>query len=492
MKKAIVIGSGFAGMSAACFLAKEGVQVTVVEKHSTPGGRARAFAANGFTFDMGPSWYWMPDVFERFFAQFGKTPADYYRLERLSPSYRVFWEDGRTDIPSDYRELRNLFEQHEIGAAEKLDAFLKEAAYKYDAAFNHFIYQPGLSVTEFMRTDVVRSLLRIDMLTSMHKHVRRYFKHPKLQQLVEFPILFLGALPRNTPALYSMMNYADMKLGTWYPMGGMVQVANAMHQQAIELGVQFHFNETVTGIKAWGNEAGIVSTDRQDLNADNIILACDYHHAETELLPDAYKNYSDGYWDTREMAPSCLLYYVGIDRKIDALQHHNLFFDAPFDAHAAALYTKPEWPDNPLMYLCCPSKTDASVAPEGCENLFILIPVAPGMQDTEAIRNQYFDTAIQRIAQHTGIDIKPHINYMRSYAHNDFVTDYNAFKGNAYGLANTLRQTALLKPSIRNKKLHNLYYAGQLTVPGPGVPPALISGEIVAKQILQKKALKTA
>lgn len=492
MKKAIVIGSGFAGMSAACFLAKEGVQVTVVEKHNTPGGRARAFAANGFTFDMGPSWYWMPDVFERFFAQFGKTPADYYRLERLSPSYRVFWEDGMTDIPSNYQELRSLFEQHEPGAGGRLDAFLKEAAYKYDAAFNHFIYQPGLSVTEFMRTDVVRSLLRIDMLTSMHKHVRRYFKHPKLQQLVEFPILFLGALPRNTPALYSMMNYADMKLGTWYPMGGMVQVANAMHQLAIELGVQFHFNETVTGIKAWGNEAGIVSTDRQDLNADNIILACDYHHAETELLPDAYKNYSYGYWDKREMAPSCLLYYVGIDRKIDALQHHNLFFDAPFDAHAAALYTKPEWPDNPLMYLCCPSKTDASVAPEGCENLFILIPVAPGMQDTEAIRNQYFETAIQRIAQRTGIDIKPHINYMRSYAHNDFVTDYNAFKGNAYGLANTLRQTALLKPSIRNKKLHNLYYAGQLTVPGPGVPPALISGEIVAKQILQKKTLKTA
>ncbi len=491
MEKIIVIGSGFAGLSAACFLAQQGAEVTVVEKNEQPGGRARVFRKNGFTFDMGPSWYWMPDIFERFFNQFGKSAKDYYTLKRLDPSYRVFWDDEVADIPASFNELQAFFEAKEAGAGQKLEAFMKEAAYKYDAGINKFVHKPGLSIFEFMNWDVLSSLFKIDMFTSMHTHVRSFFKHPKLLQLAEFPILFLGALPQNTPALYSLMNYADMKLGTWYPDGGMGKIVDGMYELAQSLGVQFKFNEPVQKINAWGTEATGVTTDYGVYRSDAVVVACDYHHADSELLADEFKNYTEDYWDKRSMAPSCLLYYLGVNKKIDGLLHHNLFFDAPFEKHAAELYTTPKWPENPLMYVCCPSKTDVTVAPEGSENLFVLIPVAPGMEDNEDIKEHYYKIIMRRLEKRLGINIQDAVVYKRSYAHNDFVADYNAFKGNAYGLANTLMQTAILKPSIKNKKLINLYYTGQLTVPGPGVPPSLISGEVVANQLLHQLKQKT-
>ncbi|RYD55080.1 MAG: phytoene desaturase [Sphingobacteriales bacterium] len=481
--KVTIIGSGFAGLSAACYLAKEGAEVTVIEKNQSAGGRARVFSEGGFTYDMGPSWYWMPDVFEKFFGYFGKTPQDYYELKRLDPSYQVFWEDEVIQIPASYDELKALFESIEPGAGNNLDKFLGEAAYKYDVGINKLVYQPGLSLTEFMQWDVMKSFFRIDLLNSMHKHVRQYFSHPKLLQLAEFPILFLGALPENTPALYSLMNYADMKLGTWYPMGGMGKVVEAMYKLAESLGVGFKFNEAVTDVLAIGNEVQKVTTTTDSYTADAVVVACDYHHAEQSIIPEQYRNYDKAYWESRDLAPSCIIYYLGLNKKLDGLQHHNLFFDAPFNEHAQALYSNPHWPSNPLMYVCCPSKTDATVAPADCENLFVLIPVAPGLKDTEEIRAQYYDIVMRRLEQRLGISVRDAVVYKRSYAHHDFVVDYNAYKGNAYGLANTLKQTAILKPSIKNKKLHNLFYTGQLTVPGPGVPPSLISGKIVATQV---------
>lgn len=485
MNKAVIIGSGFAGLSAACFLAKAGVQVTVLEKNEQPGGRARSFTAEGFKFDMGPSWYWMPDVFERFFESFNSSPAAFYDLKRLDPSYKVVWQDGEVCMPAAYNELRQIFESMELGAAEKLDLFLAEAAEKYNISMDSLVYKPGLSLTEFISWDVARSLTRIDLFTSMHSHIRRYFRHPKLIQLAEFPILFLGALPKNTPALYSMMNYADMKLGTWYPMGGMIEIVNAMYQLAVSLGVEFKMNEPAEEIISNGREVTAVKTTNGYYEADYCVAACDYHYADQHLLQEPYRNYSKKYWASRKLSPSSLIFYIGVNGRLDNLEHHNLFFDAPFDEHANTLYENPAWPEDPLMYVCCPSKTDNSVAPEGCENLFVLIPVAPGLQDTAANRDVYFDKVIQKLEERTGRNIRDSILYKRSYAHNDFEADYFSFKGNAYGLSNTLMQTAILKPSVRNKKLPNLYYAGQLTVPGPGVPPALISGQIVAKEIIK-------
>ncbi|RYG45264.1 MAG: phytoene desaturase [Chitinophagaceae bacterium] len=483
----IVIGSGFAGLSAACFLARAGKQVLVLEKNSTPGGRARSFAAEGFLFDMGPSWYWMPDVFDRFFSQFGYQTSDFYSLKRLDPSYRVFWEDGTDDIPADISRLTMLFESIEPGAGKKLELFLEEASRKYELSMKSLVYNPCLSALEFCNRDVLGNLASMDLFTSMHKHLRRFFRHPKLLQLTEFPILFLGALPENTPALYSLMNYADMKLGTWYPEGGMQSIAGAMYGLALELGVKFRFDAEVTGIGTKEQRAVSVHVGNEAIPCSDIIFSCDYQHAES-LLSSGMRNYSAAYWEKKKMAPSCVLFYLGINKKVAGLEHHNLFFDAPFAVHAEALYKKAAHPDKPLIYICCTSKTDTSTAPEGSENLFVLIPVAPGLSTEKADIDRYFDEVVERIAFRTGVSIRDHVVYRRDYCASDFELDYNAFKGNAYGLANTLDQTAIFKPSIRNKKLKNLFYTGQLTVPGPGVPPAIISGEIVANQVVRRSA----
>lgn len=483
-KSVIIIGSGFAGLSAACFMAKAGWKVTVIEKHGLPGGRGRQFQVEGFSFDMGPSWYWMPDVFERFFNSFGKKVSDYYELVRLDPSYTVYWSDHRMDIPADYEALKKLFESIEPGSASKLDAFMQEAAYKYEVGMQKLVHQPGLSVKEFADWDLVKGILKLDVFTSMKKHVGKFFRNKSLQQLIEFPVLFLGALPQDTPALYSLMNYADIKLGTWYPKGGMCRIAEGMHQLAVELGVQFHFNQDVTAIRMENGRAMGVDTAAGFHAADVVIGGADYHFIETKLLPPDCRTYSEAYWNKRVMAPSCLLYYIGLDRKLEGISHHSLFFDVDFDRHGQEIYTSPQWPTEPLFYVCATSVTDDTVAPPGCENLFFLVPVATGLEgDDEALRDRYFEKILSRFEKITGQTIRDAIIYKRSYSVSDFKSDYNSFKGNAYGLANTLMQTAVLKPACRSSKVKNLFYTGQLTVPGPGVPPSLISGEVVSKEV---------
>ena len=485
-KKVIIIGSGFAGLSAACFMAKAGWDVQILEKQNMPGGRARKLEIDGFTFDMGPSWYWMPDVFERFFAQFGRKVPDYYSLHRLDPSYRVYWPDGPIDIPADYNQLKDLFESLEKGSGKMLDKFLQEAAYKYNIGIKKLVFKPGQSVTEFIDWQLMSGVFKLDVFTSMKKHVSRYFKNEKLRELMEFPVLFLGALPEDTPALYSLMNYADIKGGTWYPKGGMYSIVNAMYKLAKELGVIFHFNSPVTSLKIKDDVVEEVVTATAAYTADVVIGGADYHHIETDLLPLAYRSYTPAYWDSRVMAPGCLLYYVGLNKKLSNIQHHTLFFDVPFQLHGQEIYKTRKWPTSPLFYVSATSVTDAGCAPEGCENLFFLIPVATGLSnDTEALRDRYFELIVDRFEKHVGESIKDNIIVKKSFAQQDFVNDYNAFKGNAYGLANTLLQTAILKPSIRSKKVKNLFYTGQLTVPGPGVPPSLISGEVVASQIIK-------
>ena len=485
MKHITIIGSGFAGLSAAAYMAKEGHQVTVIEKNEQAGGRARSFESAGFTFDMGPSWYWMPDIFESFFKDFGKQPNDFYQLIRLDPSYQVLWEDLQLPLPANFTELKTVFESLEKGAGNQLELFLKEAAYKYEVGIHKFVEKPGISITEFFTLDVAKSVFKIDLLTSIHTHVRKYFSNPKLIQIAEFPILFLGALPKNTPALYSLMNYADMKLGTWYPMGGMTELVKGMQQLAMNLGVQFKFNESVLSFEYQNKSISKVITDKNTYPTDAVIAACDYHHLETAVLAPTYRNYTDDYWEKRKMAPSSILIYLGINKKLKNILHHNLLFDAPFDQHAQELYTQPQWPSDPLMYVNCTSASDPSVAPEGNENLMVLIPTAPGLIDTDEIKEAYFKKAMAKLEKHFGEDIESHIVYKRIYAAKNFIADYHAFKGNAYGLANTLDQTAILKPSIKNKHLHNLIYAGQLTVPGPGVPPAIISGKLAAQLTLK-------
>ena len=486
-KKVVIIGSGFAGLSAACFMAKAGWSVTVLEKHPIPGGRARQFSSNGFNFDMGPSWYWMPDVFERFFAKFGKEVGDYYQLKRLDPSYRIYWDKGFTDIPSDYSALKRLCDELEPGAGDKLDKFLHEAEYKYRVGINKLVFKPGQKYSEFLDMELIRGVFKLDVFTSIKNHINKYFRHPRIRQMMEFPVLFLGALPENTPALYSLMNYADIKLGTWYPEGGMYSVVKGIHQLADSLGANFMFNHDVTEIKVQHNNVKkLVCSNGNEFEADVVIGSADYHFIESKLLAPEFRTYSESYWNKRLMAPGSLLFYIGLNTRLNNVVHHSLFFDVPFEEHARDIYETKQWPERPLFYASISSLTDQNAAPEGGENLVFLIPVAAGLDgDTGELRDKYLDIILKRFNEHTGQDISNNIVFCKSYAHSDFVNDYNAFKGNAYGLANTLMQTAILKPSCRSKKVKNLFYTGQLTVPGPGVPPSLISGEVVAGEVIK-------
>jgi len=489
-KKAVVIGAGFSGLSAASVLASAGWEVHILEKNTTPGGRARAFQKDGFTFDMGPSWYWMPDVMERFFNRFGKSTADFFELKRLDPSYQVIFSNQNVmSVPADFSELMLLFESREKGSGENLNSFLQEAQTKYEIGMGEFVNKPGMSLLEFADLRMLTSAMRLDLFKSFASHVRQYFKSEELLQVLEFPVLFLGALPKNIPALYSMMNYADMKLGTWYPMGGFIMLVQAILRTATDAGATLHLNTNVHAFCFENRKVTGVVTDAGTFHADVVVSSADYHFTEQKLLPPEYRNYTEKYWEKRIMAPSCLLYYVGIDKKLPRLQHHNLFFENNFNQHAQSIYETIEFPENPLYYVCCPGKTDTTIAPEGMENLFILIPIAAGLNDTPDIRKQYFDETIQRLEKYCGEKIKQHVVSYTDYAVSDFMNDYNAFKGNAYGLANTLMQTAILKPVIKNKKLKNLYYTGQLTVPGPGVPPAIISGQIVADYIINQHSV---
>jgi phytoene desaturase len=424
----------------------------------------------------------MPDVFERYFAQFNKKVQDYYKLIRLDPSYRIYWDKDHMDVPADYAALKQLFDTLEPGAGKQLDAFMEEAEYKYRVGINKLVFKPGQSLLEFMDFELILGLFKLDVFQDIKAHIAKYFQHPKIRQMMEFPVLFLGALPENTPALYSLMNYADVKLGTWFPEGGMYKIVEGMQKLAEEQGVTFHFNSNVNAIIVENGVAKGVSIDGAGpMYADVVIGAADYHFIETKLLEPQYRSYSEKYWDKRVMAPGCLIFYVGTSCKIPGLLHHSLFFDVPFNEHAKEIYTNPSWPKEPLFYLSATSVTDATQAPTNGENLFFLMPIAAGLDgDDENVRAHYFEILCDRLKDRTGVDIREHVVYKRAYCNADFISDYNAFKGNAYGLANTLMQTAILKPSCKSKKVKNLYYTGQLTVPGPGVPPSLISGEVIA------------
>ncbi len=486
-KKVVVIGAGFSSLSAASYLAKSGYDVTVVEKNSSPGGRARKFETHGYNFDMGPSWYWMPEIFDEFFSDFGKSTHDFYELKRLCPSYSVFFGKGdELLVPSGFEALCDLFESTEKGAGAKLKIFLKEAEYKYRVGIDKMMRQPGASLKEFMDISFVPALFKLDLFQSIDKHIRKSFTNDKLIRLLEFPILFLGTMPENTPALYSLMNYADMVLGTWYPMGGMHKIVEGMVKVAESQGVKFVYDNTVQSIDVENNQAVSVTTNKQLFHADIVVAGSDYHHTDQFLLKKEFRSYSEKYWDKRVLAPSSLLFYLGVKKSLPMLQHHTLFFDEPFGPHAQDIYKTPKWPEKPLFYVCRTTATDKSVAPANCENLFLLIPVAPDLKDDEATREKYYHQILSRLESFCGEEIRPFVEYKRSYAHANFIKDYNAFKGNAYGLANTLLQTANLKPSLQSKKVSNLFYTGQLTVPGPGVPPAIISGKIVTQQIVKK------
>ncbi|WP_373059185.1 phytoene desaturase family protein [Zunongwangia sp. H14] len=486
MKKQVsIIGSGFASLAASCYLAKAGYAVDLYEKNAEVGGRARQLKKEGFTFDIGPTWYWMPDVFERFFADFNKTPEDFYHLQKLNPAYEVFFEDGRKITIGDTLEkIYAAFEAEEAGSSRKLKNFIKAAEDNYKIAIKDLVYRPGTSPLELITPETSKKIGQF--FSTISKEVRKEFNNIKLIQILEFPVLFLGAKASNTPAFYSFMNYADFGLGTWHPKGGMYQVILGIKSLAESLGVNIHTNSSVEEIKISKNTAEAIVVNGKEIKSDIILSGADYHHTET-LLPEHKRQYPEKYWKKKTFAPSSLLFYVGFDKKLKNVAHHTLFFDTDFKVHAEAIYDHPKWPEDPLFYASFPSITDGNAAPQGKEAGIFLIPLAPDLEDSPALREKYFKKIIKRFENLTGQEVKNSILFKESFCVNDFKEQYNSYKGNAYGLANTLLQTAFLRPKLKSKKVHHLYFTGQLTVPGPGVPPSLISGKLAAELIQNSK-----
>jgi phytoene desaturase len=483
-RKVIVIGAGFSGLSTAAYLARQGFKVEIIEKNSIPGGRARKLEADGFTFDMGPSWYWMPEVFERFFAHFDTHPLNHYELVKLNPGFRVFCEDKEhIDVPAGHDELIDLFEKIEPGSGKKLNSYLNTAHKHYRLVMNKLIYKSGNHIFEYLNPKLLSNLLFSSSLQSFSGNTRRLFKDKRLRRIMDFPMLFLGSIPSKTPALFSMINYVNFESGIWYPKGGMYKVVEAMEKVCHDFGVDISYNINVDQIDVLKGRVSSAHIGHRNFYGEYFVSSADYPHTDSHLLSTSYSNYTNKYWEKKVIGPSALIYYLGINKKIPNLLHHNLFVDVDFDKQINVAVKNPKWPENPAFFVTAASKTDESVALEGCENLVVLIPVASGLVDSGKIREHYFDMIINRLENFTGTSIREHIVYHKSYAQTDFSNDYNAYKGNAFGLANLFNQMGPFRPKISNRKLPNLFYTGHFTVPGSGVPTAIISGEIAAREI---------
>lgn len=479
-------GAGFGGLAISSLLGRDGHEVTVLEKNEQPGGRASVYSERGFNFDMGPSWYLMPDVYEGFFAEFGKKPQDFFKLERLDPSYRMYFGGkGPVDVHADLQKNFALFDSLEKDGGTKLKRYLDSSKEKYDLAIKELLYRDYMRLTDFLDRKLLKQGRSMHIFENLDKFVNKHFESDRAKKIVEYSVGFLGGSPKNTPAFYHIMSHIDFNLGVWYPEGGMRQVVQSMRDLAESYGVVFKFDEPVTGYSTANRKIEKVVTTKGEYPADAVVVNADYAYHEMQLLEQGHQTYSERFWRKKVMAPSAMVAYIGVNKKIDQLAHHNLFldedwsnsFDQIFDPDRAA------WPTSPSYYVNVPSRTDKSAAPSGSESLFVLVPLAPGLDDSEQRREAFFQKVLSNLERTIGVSIADSIVVKRIFALNDFQTRYNAYRGTALGLAHTLGQTALFRPRHKSKRLGNLYYTGHYCHPGIGVPMVLISSQIVAKEI---------
>lgn len=488
-KRLVVVGAGIGGMAASALLAKDGFDVTVVERNDQVGGRARIWKKDGYTFDMGPSWYLMPEVFERFFAKFGKTAADFYELKRLDPSYRVYFGPHEAhDVPSDRAGVAALFDRLEPGGGAKLGRYLDEAAYKYQVAVGEFLYREYRTIFDFLNWRMMTEGLKLNVLGKLDAAVRKRFGDRRARQILEYAMVFLGTSPNDAPAMYALMSHVDLTQGVFYPLGGLAAVARGVRRLAEEQGVKFLLSTEATKIVTARGRAICVEARRPDgekirLPCDGVVANADYAHVETELLAAADCGHPRRYWEKRVVAPSMFLLYLGVKKRLETLAHHNLYFQENWNVHFDTIFQAPSWPEEPCFYVSCITKTDPAMAPPGRENVFVLVPVAAGLDDTDAAREAYADQVIRHVERITGEAIAPHIETKRIYSHRDFAGDYHAWKGTALGISHTLMQTAVFRPAMRSRKVANLYFAGQYTHPGIGVPMVMIAADVTADNV---------
>lgn len=486
-KKVIVVGSGIGGLGAAGLFAKKGYDVTVLEKNANSGGRANVFEHDGFRFDMGPSWYLAPDLFEHYFKLVGETVSDHLELQTLEPSYRIFFsrDNENVDIHSKIEQDAATFDSIEKGAGEKLKQYLKQSEYQYGIATQHFMYKNYDTIFDFFNKRVMTEGQKLSVFSKMHNFVSKFFKTKKLQQIMEYTMVFLGTSPYEAPALYNLMSHMDFNQGVLYPKGGFYELINSLVSIVEKNNGEVKVNSEVSEIVVEnGVTKGVRLANGKNLDADIVISNADIWFTETKLLERKWRSKSDRYWDKRVMAPSAFIMYLGVSEKLPELVHHNLYFSEDWRKNFQEIYDDPRLPDDPSLYVCAPSITDKGVAPEGKENLFVLVPIASGLLIGEDEKERYSEKVLDLMEREMDIpSLREKIEYKRIYTVDDFATDYNSFRGSALGLAHTLWQTAIFRPKNYSKKVKNLYYVGAGTNPGIGTQICLISAELVYKRV---------
>jgi phytoene desaturase len=483
-RKVAVIGAGFAGLSSAALLAKEGFDVTIFEKNDRPGGRAMVMKKNGYSFDMGPSWYMMIEAFDKFFGQFGKKPEDYYETIRLDPSYRVYFgEEDFVDVMDDVNKNYKLFDTFEEDGGTKLKEFLQKSQKMYDTAFQKFLYREYSSFKDLMDKTLILNGLKLKIFTKLNKYVKHFFTSEKARKIVQYHVAFVGASPPTSPAVYSMLAYVDMNLGIWYPMGGFGKIIDAIMKLGLEQGVNIEFNTEILKIKVENEKAKKIITNKGEFAVDLILNTGDYHNGEIDLLDKPHRSYPEKYWKKKMIAPSAFLIYLGLNKKLNNFLHHNFYFNSDWDKYFDQLFESPEWPEDPSIYITVPSQSDPSIIPQGGELMTILVLVSPDLKDEESFREKYYDKIIEKVENITGESFRDSIIVKKVVAHEHFKSTFNAYKGTALGLAHTLRQTALFRPHRKSEKIKNLYYAGHYTHPGVGVPVSIISAQLASEKI---------
>lgn len=491
-RRVVIIGAGIGGLSTANILAKAGFDVAVYEQLDMPGGRAGMLRKDGFSFDTGPSWYLMPEVFDHYFELLNTDTGEQLNVVKLTPSYKVFFENAEpVTIVADLNDAKSKFESIEPGSAAALDRYVALGRRIYDMSLKHFLYTNVRSLRDMLKWEIIKSGPRFALmaLRSFDAHVSRYFHDKRIKQILEYSMVFLGASPYKAPAIYTLMNALDFELGVYYPKGGMYTLIESLERIGKDLGVQFYYNSSVKRIVTRGGAAvGIELENGEIVDADVVISNADLHFTETKLLEPTEQTYPQKYWDKRTAGPSALLLYLGVRGELPELEHHSLLFVDDWKGNFDAIYESKTIPESASLYVSRATVTDPQTAPDGHEALVVLVPFPPGLSIGEEQLEELADKYIDQLADMAKIpNLAKRIVSRTVVGPDDFKRNFNAWEFTALGPSHTLRQTAWFRMHNKSRKVENLYYVGGSTIPGVGLPMCVIGAELIYKHLAGDK-----